>query len=61
MSAADDLYASDGLSDDDLSDGWDIPHPYPDSMLWQDYVQLNREFSPHVDDAEFYEPADPEL
>jgi hypothetical protein len=30
MSAADDLYASDGLSDDDLSDGWDNPR----TALW---------------------------
>ena len=37
MSAADDLYASDGfLSDDDLSDGWDNPR----TALWPQAVKL---------------------
>ena len=37
MSAADDLYASDGfLSDDDLSDGWDKPR----TALWPQAVKL---------------------
>merc|ERR1712153_19490 len=36
MSAANDLYASDGLSDDDLSDGWDNPR----TALWPQAVKL---------------------
>merc|ERR1711865_141457 len=36
MSAANDLYASDGLSHDDLSDGWDNPR----TALWPQAVKL---------------------
>jgi hypothetical protein len=35
--------------------------PYPDKMVWADYVQQNREMSPHAHNYDEYEPADAEI